>query len=140
MAIYEVNVCELILYIITLLAVAIAMIQMRNLKFYKKNGGTVLFITFILFWPDVLNKFNKTAGNTASLSLDTTLLVMAQTGVFIYCMFSIIGSYFTIDAPQGTGVLGLVSELFSLIQVCTVIQMIRYLRWFYIWFYYLFRL
>ncbi|XP_077292656.1 proton channel OtopLc-like isoform X2 [Arctopsyche grandis] len=92
MAIYEVNVCELILYIITLLAVAIAMIQMRNLKFYKKNG------------------------NTASLSLDTTLLVMAQTGVFIYCMFSIIGSYFTIDAPQGTGILGLVSELFSLIQ------------------------
>lgn len=32
-------------------------------------------------------------------------------------MFSIIGSYFTIDESGGTGVIGLVSELFSLIQV-----------------------
>lgn len=49
MAIYEVNVCELILYIITLLAVAVAMIQMRNLKYFRKNGNVIIILFIFMF-------------------------------------------------------------------------------------------
>lgn len=49
MAIYEVNVCELILYIITLLAVVAAMVQMRNLKYFRKNGGIIVILFFYVF-------------------------------------------------------------------------------------------
>lgn len=44
--------------------------------------------------------------------MDNVLLVVAQTGVFIYCMFSIIGSYF--QTPS----IGLITEIFAFVQTC----------------------
>lgn len=51
----------------------------------------------------------------AGIGLDNTLLVMAQTGMFIYSMFSIIGCYFTMSTRFPVGML---SEIFSFIQTC----------------------
>lgn len=51
--------------------------------------------------------------------MDCTLLILAQSGVYIYCMFSIMGSYFTRNddgLPNGYGLNGLLSEVMSLIQ------------------------
>ncbi|XP_049825971.1 proton channel OtopLc-like isoform X2 [Aethina tumida] len=93
MAELEVTIVELILYIITILAVLIAMLQMRALKYDRKVG----------------------AEGQAGIGLDNTLLVVAQTGMFIYCMFSIIGCYFTMANGSATG---LVAEIFSFIQTC----------------------
>lgn len=84
----EVNIVELILYIITTIAVLVAMYQMRNLKCEKKFGF-------------------------GAIGLDNTLLAVAQTGMFIYCMFSIIGWYFTMN---GETPVGLVADIFSIIQ------------------------
>lgn len=47
--------------------------------------------------------------------MDNALLVVAQTGMFIYCMFSIIGSYFI---SPGLFQVGLLTEIFSFIQTC----------------------
>lgn len=46
--------------------------------------------------------------------MDNTLLVLAQTGVYVYSMFSIIGSYFSMGEPGAAE--GLFAELCSLIQ------------------------
>nr|CAD7423613.1 unnamed protein product [Timema monikensis] len=73
-AVFEVNVCELVLYIISTIAVIVCMIQMRGLN----------------------------------------LLVMAQTGMYIYCMFSIIGCSFGNEDSLAPG--GMATELSSLIQ------------------------
>ncbi|KAF5302004.1 hypothetical protein FQR65_LT08669 [Abscondita terminalis] len=89
---FEVNVVELILYIITTFAVLLAMYQMRCLKYDR-----------------------KTEGEGSGIGLDNTLLVVAQTGMFIYCIFSIIGCYFTISYSSPAG---LVTEVFSFIQTC----------------------
>ncbi|XP_067004627.1 proton channel OtopLc isoform X2 [Anabrus simplex] len=88
-AIFEVNVCELVLYVVCTVAVMICMWQMRDLRFHKNIGGA----------------------HGTGLGLDNSLLLIAQTGMYIYCMFSIIGCYFTSESS-----LGLVAELFSLVQ------------------------
>lgn len=49
------------------------------------------------------------------MGLDNTLLVVAQTGVFIYGMFSIIGCLFIKADYAPTGLL---AEIFSLVQTC----------------------
>jgi len=49
------------------------------------------------------------------MGLDNTLLTVAQTGMFIYSMFSIIGWYFTME--DGTPV-GLVADIFAFVQTC----------------------
>ncbi|KAG5875105.1 hypothetical protein JTB14_020238 [Gonioctena quinquepunctata] len=92
-AIIEVNIVELILYIITTLAVIVAMLKMRNLKYDRKSGH----------------------GENEGMGLDCTLLVLAQTGMFIYCMFSIIGCYFA-RSPMND--LEMVTEIFAFIQTC----------------------
>lgn len=51
----------------------------------------------------------------AGIGLDNTLLVIAQTGVFIYSTFSIIGCYFTTSYHSPTGLL---TEIFSFVQTC----------------------
>ncbi|KAK4887195.1 hypothetical protein RN001_003466 [Aquatica leii] len=89
---FEVNIVELILYIITTFAVLLAMYQMRCLKYDR-----------------------KTEGEGSGIGLDNTLLVVAQTGMFIYCIFSIIGCYFTISYSSPAG---LMTEVFSFIQTC----------------------
>lgn len=83
----EVTICEMILYVLTSLAVFGAFIRMRNLKFSQAFGG---------------------------MPLDCTLLLLAQSGVYIYCMFSIIGCYFTFK--NYGGIYGLIAEIFSIVQ------------------------
>lgn len=61
-----------------------------------------------------VNSYYITADG-AGIGLDNTLLVVAQTGMFIYCMFSIIGCYFTLSSNFPAGLL---AEVFSLIQTC----------------------
>lgn len=88
---FEVNIVELVLYIVSTLCILVAMIQMRDLKYDRKIGeGT-------------------------GLGMDNTLLLVAQTGMFIYCMFSIIGCYFTLPLSSSAGLL---ADSFSLIQTC----------------------
>lgn len=92
MAISEVTICEIILYTVTTLAVIAAVIKMRDLKFQR----------------------NPNAHHASSVQLDCTLLVLAQTGVYVYGMFSIMGSYFSLN--QDGGQEGLAAEILSLIQ------------------------
>nr|XP_029717773.1 proton channel OtopLc-like [Aedes albopictus] len=87
----EVTISEIILYTITTFAVVWAMFQMRDLKFSQKKGD-------------------------AGISLDCTLLVLAQIGIYIYCMFSIIGTFFSIGVSEHVTAYSLVAEIVSLIQ------------------------
>jgi hypothetical protein len=59
--------------------------------------------------------------HASTVKLDCTLLVLAQIGVFVYAMFSIMGSYFTMqdDGQYGFGRDGLIAEILSLIQCST---------------------
>ncbi|XP_071452999.1 proton channel OtopLc-like [Hetaerina americana] len=70
LAILEVNACEVSLYVLTTLATLVCAFQIRKLK--KKRRG--------------------------HHALDCILLVIAQTGLYLYAMFSIIAGYFA-DAP-----------------------------------------
>lgn len=93
MAGFEVTITEIILYGLTSAAVVAAMYRMRDLKFCK----------------------NKDSG----MGMDCTLLLLAQSGVYIYCLFSIIGSHFAyqLEKEGEYGSLhGLVAEVFSLTQ------------------------
>ncbi|XP_023246821.1 otopetrin-2-like isoform X2 [Copidosoma floridanum] len=67
LAVTEVNICELTLYGMSTLATLVGMCQMRKLRY----------------------------DGSRNLELDNILLVAAQTGMFIYSMFTIIGSHFT---------------------------------------------
>ncbi|GJQ77452.1 hypothetical protein Trydic_g20849 [Trypoxylus dichotomus] len=88
----EVNIFETTLHIISTLAIIMVMYKFKNLKYERKLT-------------------DKSSG----LGLDNTLLVVAQTGMFIYCVFSIIGSYFTTPYHNPAGLL---AEVFSFIQTC----------------------
>lgn len=90
MATLEITITEIILYIVTTMAAFGAYIKMRDLKFSKSFSG---------------------------IPLDCTLLLLAQSGVYIYCMFSIIGCYFSIsDESHKGGEQGLIAEVCSLVQ------------------------
>ncbi|KAL4703415.1 hypothetical protein ACJJTC_011204 [Scirpophaga incertulas] len=93
-AIFEVNIFELILYSITILACAVALKEMRLLPYKRKSQ--------------------------AVLVLDTSLLILAQTGMFVYCMFSLIGSHHTLHKPNSGGLTGFFAEFLSLNQ--TILQ------------------
>ncbi|KAJ0179280.1 hypothetical protein K1T71_004992 [Dendrolimus kikuchii] len=93
-AIFEVNICELILYTLTILATAVALIQMRALPYKRKSQ--------------------------AVLGLDTSLLILAQSGMFVYCMFSLIGCHHTMYSSNSSGLTGFFSEFLSLNQ--TILQ------------------
>ncbi|XP_048481093.1 proton channel OtopLc isoform X1 [Plutella xylostella] len=93
-AIFQVNICELILYSLSLAAAAVALKQMRALPYKRKNG--------------------------AVLCLDTSLLILAQSGMFVYCMFSLIGCHHTVNSRHSSGLTGFFSEFMSLIQ--TIVQ------------------
>ncbi|KAL1509108.1 hypothetical protein ABEB36_003902 [Hypothenemus hampei] len=84
----EVNVVELLLYIATTIAAVLAMCQLRKLKYEKKFSQM-------------------------GIGLDNTLLTVAQTGMFIYSTFSIIGWYFTMENETPVG---LVADIFAFIQ------------------------
>lgn len=85
LAVVEVNMCELALYAMTTFASLAGMVCVRKLK-YDGNRN---------------------------LELDNILLVGAQTGMFIYGTFTIIGGHFTIEKNT---ILILITALSSLIQ------------------------
>ncbi|XP_012232099.1 proton channel OtopLc isoform X2 [Linepithema humile] len=85
LAVTEVNVCELTLYGMSTLATLLGMFQMRRLRY---DGGR-------------------------NLELDNILLVAAQTGMFIYSTFTIIGGHFTLKKDT---ILVLVTALASVVQ------------------------
>lgn len=85
LAVTEVNICELILYVTATIATIVGMIQVRHLEYDAER----------------------------SFSLDDILLVGAQTGSFLYSIFSIIGGHFTMRRET---VLVLITALASLIQ------------------------
>ena len=84
-AVVEVNICELTLYGFSTLATLVGMFQLRKLRY----------------------------DGSRNLELDNILLVGAQTGMFIYSTFTIIGSHFTLERDT---VLILVTALASVIQ------------------------
>ncbi|KFB37965.1 AGAP000075-PA-like protein [Anopheles sinensis] len=93
-AIQEVTIAETLMYTVTAVAVVVAMLKMRDLKYQRR----------------------KNDHHAGSISLDCTLLVLAQTGVYVYGMFSIVGSYFSMQQDVLGAREALVAELFSLIQ------------------------
>lgn len=93
-AISEVVYCEMILYFLTTIAVLTAVFTMRDLKFLRKTNDH----------------------HCSTVSLDCTLLVLAQTGVYMYGLFSIIGCYFAMLDDLDGGKAGLCAEIFCLIQ------------------------
>lgn len=89
-AIFQVNICEIVLYGLTLTAAATAMKQMRVLPYKRKTQ--------------------------AVLCLDTSLLILAQSGMFVYCMFTLIGCHHTVHATGAAGLTGFFAEFLSLVQ------------------------
>ncbi|GAB0087069.1 Otopetrin [Sergentomyia squamirostris] len=92
MAILEVTISEIILYVVTGSAVVLAFLRMRDLKYSKKHENS-------------------------GIGLDCTLLLLAQSGVYIYGIFSIIGNYFAIADSDGSGsggAEGLIAEVICL--------------------------
>ena len=53
------------------------------------------------------------ADNQKGNSLDSSLLVMAQAGMYVYCTFSVIGFYYEVDSSVPAG---MVIEIIALIQ------------------------
>ncbi|XP_075212562.1 proton channel OtopLc-like [Lycorma delicatula] len=84
-AVMELTICELSLYCMTTIATLVGMIQVRQLKY---DGAR-------------------------NLELDNILLIGAQTGMFIYSTFTIIGGHFTIEENT---LLVLITALASLLQ------------------------
>ncbi|KAL1116295.1 hypothetical protein AAG570_005790 [Ranatra chinensis] len=84
-AVTELTICELSLYVMATFATLIGMIQVRQLKY----------------------------DGFRNLELDNILLIGAQTGMFIYSTFTIIGGHFTLEKNT---VLVLVTALASLLQ------------------------
>lgn len=90
LATLEVTVSEVILYLVTSIAVIGAFVRMRDLKFSQSFVG---------------------------IPLDCTLLLVAQSGVYFYCMFSIIGCFFSMNSEHDKGAAhGFIAEVFSLLQ------------------------
>lgn len=93
-AIDEVIYCEMIFYVLTTLAVLSATLSMRDLKFLRKTSDH----------------------HCSTVTLDCTLLILAQTGVYLYGSFSIIGCFFAwLDDINGSSE-GLCAELLGLLQ------------------------
>lgn len=90
LATLQITWCEIILYMVASGAAFAAFVKMRYLKFSQSSGGT---------------------------PLDLMLLIVAQSGVYLYCMFSIIGCYFSMMHEQDKGgAQGLIAEVLSIVQ------------------------
>ena len=88
-AIEVASLTELALYLITSIAVLIGMCQVSVKNLSKRR------VQFELFFPFQMRKLWY--DNSANLCLDNLLLVVAQTGVFIYSAFCIIGAFFQLE-------------------------------------------
>ncbi|XP_050730889.1 uncharacterized protein LOC127005808 isoform X2 [Eriocheir sinensis] len=87
LAIMEANIIELSVYSVATVTVVVGMIQMRELEFVPEGD----------------------------IELDNILLLIAQTGVYIYTCFSIIGGHFTMS-DRSFMVLPLLSAIITLTQ------------------------
>ncbi|XP_032583093.1 proton channel OtopLc isoform X2 [Drosophila sechellia] len=89
----EVTLWETFMYFMCAAAVITGMILMRDLRYIK-----------------------NTSDEHHSMDLDNLLLVVAQTGVYLYGMFSILGSYFAKWDTVPDRVEGIIAEVFGVVQ------------------------
>ncbi|XP_046803308.1 proton channel OtopLc isoform X2 [Lucilia cuprina] len=89
----EVTIWETVMYFGCAAAIVTGMILMRDLKYIKDTGD-----------------------EHHSMELDNLLLIVAQTGVYLYGMFSILGSYFAKWDTVPDRVEGIIAEVFALMQ------------------------
>ncbi|XP_043653278.1 proton channel OtopLc isoform X2 [Drosophila teissieri] len=89
----EVTLWETFMYFMCAAAVITGMILMRDLRYIKNNGD-----------------------EHHSMDLDNLLLIVAQTGVYLYGMFSILGSYFAKWDTVPDRVEGIIAEVFGVVQ------------------------
>ncbi|KAH8415340.1 hypothetical protein KR222_004810 [Zaprionus bogoriensis] len=89
----EVTLWETFMYFMCASAVVTGMILMRDLRYIK-----------------------DTSDEHHSMDLDNLLLVVAQTGVYLYGMFSILGSYFAKWDTVPDRVEGIIAEVFGVVQ------------------------
>ncbi|PNF22263.1 hypothetical protein B7P43_G02930, partial [Cryptotermes secundus] len=77
LAVFEVSLCEICIYLLCILAVLVCMLRIRILPAETNRGH--------------------------GMGLDNTLLVMSQAGMYVYCIFSIIGFNYAeeTDVPAG---------------------------------------
>lgn len=85
-AIIEITITEIIMYCMTIIGLIAAMVKMRDLKYIRPTGT----------------------------NLDCTLLAMAQSGIYIYNTFSIIGHLFSLSTSGST--IGLFSDGIGIFQ------------------------
>lgn len=98
LAIKEVTYYEIILYIVCTTAVLSAFIKFRDMKFQKKSGGERSTIVSMLSPRETNSRQCSISDHHAdTIKLDCTLLVMAGIGVYVYGMFSIMGSVFALQ-------------------------------------------
>lgn len=84
---------------------------------FSKNFDLIFFFFCFYFKPE------------GQMSLDCTLLIVAQGGVYIYCMFTVIGCYFAIstdDTEDYGAVIGMLTEILAIAQ--TTLQTIFILQ------------
>nr|NP_001285581.1 Otopetrin-like b, isoform D [Drosophila melanogaster]AHN54096.1 Otopetrin-like b, isoform D [Drosophila melanogaster] len=89
----EVTLWETFMYFMCAAAVITGMILMRDLRYIK-----------------------NTSDEHHSMDLDNLLLIVAQTGVYLYGMFSILGSYFAKWDTVPDRVEGIIAEVFGVVQ------------------------
>ncbi|KAM7348124.1 otopetrin-like b isoform 3-T3 [Cochliomyia hominivorax] len=89
----EVTIWETVMYFGCAAAIVTGMILMRDLRYIKDTGD-----------------------EHHSMELDNLLLIVAQTGVYLYGMFSILGSYFASWDTVPDRVEGIIAEVFALMQ------------------------
>lgn len=89
LAMMEISVTEIVMYCLTTIALIAAMVKMRDLRYIRKQE------------PEGMN-------------LDCTLLAVAQSGIYIYSTFGIIGHLFSMDTPGS--LVGLLSESIGIFQ------------------------
>ncbi|XP_070851061.1 proton channel OtopLc isoform X2 [Drosophila suzukii] len=89
----EVTLWETFMYFMCASAVITGMILMRDLRYIKDNSD-----------------------DHHSMDLDNLLLIVAQTGVYLYGMFSILGSYFAKWDTVPDRVEGIIAEVFGVVQ------------------------
>uniref|UniRef100_A0A1I8NPZ8 Uncharacterized protein n=1 Tax=Stomoxys calcitrans TaxID=35570 RepID=A0A1I8NPZ8_STOCA len=89
----EVTLWETVMYFMCAAAIVTGMILMRDLRYIK-----------------------DTSNEHHSMELDNLLLIVAQTGVYLYGMFSILGSYFSKWDTVPDRIEGIIAEVFSIMQ------------------------
>ncbi|XP_034118093.1 proton channel OtopLc isoform X1 [Drosophila albomicans] len=89
----EVTLWETFMYFMCASAIITGMILMRDLRYIK-----------------------DTSDEHHSMDLDNLLLVVAQTGVYLYGMFSILGSYFAKWDTVPDRIEGIIAEVFGVVQ------------------------